>query len=119
MAPMLAPDGHLRSAWVDRRRMGRWEAMAIELRHDEERSRYELCHDGEVVAFTEHTPAGDGVWEFAHTYTEPAHRGHGHAAQVVAFAMDDVHSRGLRVRPSCWFVSDYLAAHPELADLRA
>ena len=37
-----------------------------------------------------------------------------HLAQV---ALDDARAQGLRVIPRCPFVADYIARHPEYADL--
>jgi predicted GNAT family acetyltransferase len=35
----------------------------------------------------------------------------------VRFALDDVRSTNRRVAPQCWYVADFIAAHPEYADL--
>jgi predicted GNAT family acetyltransferase len=86
----------------------------IEHRLDERRfvlsrDRVELSHLEYVVR--------DGVWLFTHTYTEPAARGHGLAARVVRAALDGARDAGVRVRPICPFVADYLAHHSEYEDL--
>jgi len=87
-------------------------------RHNPDASRYELVVDGAVVGFAEYRRTGDTM-VMHHTYTEPAHRGQGIAAEVVGHALDDIRSRGLHVVPSCWYVAAYIGDHPEHSDLVA
>jgi predicted GNAT family acetyltransferase len=92
------------------------------VRHDIERSRYELVVDGRVVSRAEYDDGDDGggpVRTFTHTFTDPAHRGHGHAAVVVRAALDDTRDAGRRVEPACWFVREFIDAHPGYRDLLA
>jgi predicted GNAT family acetyltransferase len=86
------------------------------VRHDPERRRYEYVVDGEALAVAEYREDGDVV-VMHHTYTEPRHRGRGYAACVVAGALDDLRARGLHVIPQCWFVAEFVGAHPEYRDL--
>ncbi len=39
------------------------------------------------------------------------------ATQVVNFALDDLSERGQAVVPTCWFVAEYIEAHPEFQHL--
>ncbi|AEG43037.1 GNAT family N-acetyltransferase [Isoptericola variabilis] len=61
----------------------------------------------------------DGVVVMPSTVTDPAFRGHGVAASLTRAALDDARAAGLRVRPDCWYVDEWIDAHPEYADLRA
>ncbi len=88
------------------------------MRHDAEAQRYEYVHDDERLAVLEYRDEG-GVLVMHHTYTEPRHRGHGYAARLVEFALDDVRARGKHVIPQCWFVAEFVDAHPEYRDLIA
>lgn len=90
--------------------------MTTTERHDPEGQRYELVVDGRAIAVAEYRVEGDVV-VMHHTFTDPAHRGHGYAARVVGFALDDLRARGVRVDPQCWFVADFIDAHPEYRDL--
>ena len=36
---------------------------------------------------------------------------------IVRFALEDTRARGLKVRPTCWFVRGFIERHPEYADL--
>jgi predicted GNAT family acetyltransferase len=89
----------------------------VQTTRDDERSRYEGRIDGQVVTVLDFVRQGD-VLTLTHTGTEPAFRGRGLASTVTAAALDDVRSRGEKVRPSCPFAVDFLDAHPEYADLR-
>lgn len=87
-------------------------------------SRYELLRDGVEIGIIEYRLlAGDDgdqtVAEFHHTLIHQAERGQGHAERLVRGALDDVRTRRLRVKPTCWYVDQFLVEHPAYADLRA
>jgi len=88
------------------------------VQHEPDRSRYALVVDGEVVAVADYRDDGTTV-VMHHTYTEPRHRGNGYAAVLVEGALDDLRARGRTVVPSCWFVAEFVDAHPEYRDLVA
>ncbi|MGQ0830092.1 MAG: GNAT family N-acetyltransferase [Microthrixaceae bacterium] len=92
--------------------------METHVRHDEDRSRYELVLDGEVVGVAEYYLNGD-VLVFPYTQIEVAHRGNGLGAILVRAAMDDVRTTGRQVVPICWYVRDFLDTNADYADLRA
>ena len=93
-------------------------STAGEMRHVAETSRYEWIVDGQVLGIIDYRQDGDQI-EMHHTHTAPAHRGQGIAAQLVGSALEDVRARGLHVVPSCWYVAEYVDAHPEQRDLLA
>ena len=70
------------------------------LRRDEERCRYELAVDGDVVAFAEFSDDGS-VLTIPYIETAIAHRGHGFSATLMDGVIDDVRTRGLRVLATC------------------
>lgn len=91
--------------------------MAHEFRDEADRDRYAMYVDGELVSVLDYR-AGDDAVSFPHTYTVPKHRGHGYAAELVAYAVDDVAARTTkRIVPMCWFVGTWFDEHPEQADL--
>ena len=92
--------------------------MAIETRHEPSRNRYELYEDGRLVSLAEYQVQGDQV-VFFHTETIPSRQGNGLAEQLVAMALDDQRPTGRTVVPACWFVADFIAAHPEYQGLLA
>ena len=92
--------------------------METAVRHEPGRSRYELVVDGEVVGVADN-PAHDGTWVFPHTEIDPSHRGRGLGAELVRGALDDVREAGGKVVPRCWYVAEFIDAHPDYQDLLA
>jgi predicted GNAT family acetyltransferase len=90
----------------------------MDVRRNDERSRYELVVDGEVVAVADfHDRGGDVV--FPHTEVRADLRGQGLGERLVRGALEDVRTRGASVVPACWFVADFVRANPEFRDLLA
>ena len=77
-----------------------------------DRDRYELLLDGEVAGYVTYHRS-EGHLHIASTVTLPPHRGQGLASQLVEHVIDDARRDGLSVTTGCWFVQDWLAAHPE------
>jgi len=88
------------------------------VRRNDQRQRYELLIDGELVGVADYVTNETAV-VLPHTEIDPARRGHGLGAVVVQGALDDLRARGAMVIPTCWYVRDYIDAHPEEADLLA
>ena len=84
----------------------------------DERSRYELVDDGEVLGACDYVQRGD-LLLFPHTEIDHRHRGQGLGELLVRGALEDVRSRGQKVVPGCWFVAEYFDQHPDDADLLA
>lgn len=81
-------------------------------------TRYELHVDGQLASYVELDRRGDVV-VMPHTYTVPAHRGHGHAERVVRAALDDLLEQRSTIVPACWFVADVVRAEPRYSPLVA
>jgi predicted GNAT family acetyltransferase len=79
-------------------------------------SRFEIHLDGRRVGVLDYYVSGDTV-TMPHTEVDPAYGGRGLGGELVKNALDDVRSRGRRVRPACSFVRHYILEHPEYADL--
>lgn len=69
--------------------------------------RYELYLGDElaVIAVYRDVP---GHIDFIHTVTEPGHEGHGLAATLVRYALDDVVASGQRIIPHCPYVARFI-----------
>jgi predicted GNAT family acetyltransferase len=74
--------------------------------------------DGAIACVLDYADNGCVV-SMTRTFTNPPYRRRGLAAELVAFAVDGVEAQGKRVRPMCWYVSDWFEAHPERAGLLA
>jgi predicted GNAT family acetyltransferase len=92
--------------------------MASEVRNNEERARYELLVDGELVGVADYSIVGDRV-VIPHTEIDARRRGHGLGAVLVQGALEDVRASGRTVVPRCWYVAQYIDEHPEFAGLVA
>ncbi|WP_397420125.1 GNAT family N-acetyltransferase [Protaetiibacter sp. SSC-01] len=88
--------------------------MGIEFAHEPDAHRYTMRRNGAIVSVLEYRDHGSSV-VFHHTVTVPTHRGHGYAAQLVEYAVDDVERSGRRITPTCWYVAEWFDAHPEHA----
>jgi predicted GNAT family acetyltransferase len=86
--------------------------------YDADKERYEIFVDGELAGYTWAHPAGDVV-VFPHTEIRSEYEGRGLATELIQAALDDVRTRGLRVRAVCPFVQAFLEKHPEYEDLVA
>jgi len=78
-------------------------------------SRFELAL-GDAVAFIDYRRRG-GVLVLTHAEVPPALGGRGVGSRLTALALELVRSRGERVVPSCPFIAQFIARHPEHADL--
>ena len=78
--------------------------------------RYEAWLDGQLAGVLEYV-IKRGRIALVHTEVAPAFEGHGIAAALARFALDDARRRGLRVIASCPYVRRYLAKHPEDHDI--
>jgi predicted GNAT family acetyltransferase len=83
---------------------------------DPGRSRYELRLGDEVVGHVEYQRHGDVV-DLVHTEIDDGHEGEGLGSRLAAGVLDDLRRRGLHAQPSCPFIADWIAKHPDYADL--
>ena len=87
--------------------------------HEPDANRYVLRIDDELIAVVDYVVNGDSI-SFNHTFTNPSKRGNGYAAEIVAFAVDDVEkTTERRIVPMCWYVGEWFDKHPERAGLLA
>jgi hypothetical protein len=80
-----------------------------------ERTRFEAHLDGELAGVLEYAVKHDRI-ALIHTEVRPEFEGHGVAAAITRFALDDARRRGLRVIAVCPYVRRYLETHPEEMD---
>ena len=77
------------------------------------KSRYEIEEDGERVGMLAYYLAeAEGEMSLVHAEIDPAHGGRGLGSRLTVGALNDARERGLRVRPLCPFVVEYIARHP-------
>ena len=84
-----------------------------QLAHEPDAKRYTLTIDGHLAALADYAVNGNSI-SFHHTFTQPHLRGHGYAAEVVEFAVNDVEANSTRrIVPMCWYVGQWFDEHPE------
>ena len=90
----------------------------MQIVHDPAGHRFaaELASGTATLAYA---PAGEGVMDFYSTYVPAAERGRGVAGHLVEAGLAWARAERLRVIPTCWFVAQWIRAHPEHADLQA
>ena len=86
-------------------------------RDNKTQNRFELDVEG-AVAFANYRLTPSAVI-ITHTETPRSLRGRGIASELVKGALELIRADGLKVVAGCSFVVDYLAKHPEVADLTA
>ncbi len=87
------------------------------LAHEPDASRYTLRDGDTILALVDYTINGNTI-SLTHTFTQPAHRGQGLAAQVVEFAINDIASTTeLKVLPMCWYAAEWFDKHPDRVEL--
>ena len=82
------------------------------VRDNPEELRYEILRDGELLGEILYRTR-PGAVVLVHTEVEPSAEGQGVGGRLVAGALEDIRSRGLRVVPVCPFVAAYIRRHPE------
>ena len=83
---------------------------------NKEQTRYEVHLNDEVVAVADYVKQ-PGLVSFTHTETFDGHRDQGHAGRMIDQALRDAREEDLEVIPFCWFVAEYIGAHPEFTEL--
>jgi len=91
--------------------------MPITHRADARRFEMDLGPDG--VAYVAYEPLGDDVLDLRHTIVPDAAQGNGVGTALVAGVFDHARREGMRVVPTCPFVAEWLASHPEGEDVVA
>jgi len=89
-----------------------------EVEHQPSQRRFVVKTD-EGVAFLSYEPNAATALDMQHTVVPAAARGRGIGESLVVAALDHARQAGLKVVPSCPFVRDWIAEHPESKDLLA
>lgn len=91
--------------------------MENEVRDNKEEGCFELALEGGQKAFVEYEEAGEGVLALTHTEVPEEFEGKGVGGALVKGVLEIVRGEGLKVVPTCQFVSAYLRRHPEYQEL--
>lgn len=88
----------------------------MDIRHERANSRFSIDH-ADSKSVLSYLMRGEDHIHFIRTWVPPAHRGTGYGAWLVKAGLDHARDQGLSVSTSCWFVDDFVARHPEYAEL--
>jgi predicted GNAT family acetyltransferase len=88
----------------------------VTVRDNTDSRTYDAIVGGQVVGTIVYEHEGPRI-VFSHTIVEPEFRGQGIGTKLVRGALDDVRAKGVTLTNYCGFVSDFIGAHPEYADL--
>jgi predicted GNAT family acetyltransferase len=88
----------------------------MQVRHERDTHRFigDTPSGSAVLAYA---PSGSGALELYSTYVPAAERGQGLGGQLVQAAVAYAREHGLRIIPTCWYVAEWIGAHPEHRDL--
>lgn len=92
--------------------------MTATVSHDADQHRYEIRVDGVLAGLTQAIEDGEVV-TMPHTRVFAGFDGQGLASRLVTGALDDIRSRGMKIVAECPYVAQFVARHPEYADLLA
>jgi predicted GNAT family acetyltransferase len=90
--------------------------MELEVADNPAQHRYEIHADGELAGFVTYRERPD-VIDLVHTEIHDEFEGKGVGSKLIQGTLDDIRSRGLRLIPTCPFVSAFLKRHPEYREL--
>jgi len=83
--------------------------------HENEDKRFVINLEGNEV-YVEYTMEGNEI-NLYHTFTDPALRGKGLAAQVVRAALEFAKKNNVKVIPTCSYVQAFIAKNDEYKEL--
>jgi len=89
--------------------------MEEKVTHEKEDKRFVINLEGNEV-YVEYTMAGNEI-NLYHTFTDPALRGKGLAAQVVRAALEFAKKNNLKVIPTCSYVQAFIAKNENYKEL--
>jgi uncharacterized protein len=90
--------------------------MSLVIADAPERHRFEAHLDDTLVGFLTYALTVKRI-NLIHTEVFPDYEGHGIAAGLTRFALDDARRRGLGVIATCPYVRRYLESHPDDLDI--
>ncbi len=90
----------------------------VQVTHSPQEERYVLKVDGETAGFIDYLDEIE-VRVLTHTVVDSEFSGHGYAAQLTRYALDDIRRLGKQARAVCSYVAAYVTKHPEYSDVVA
>ncbi|MDN5699700.1 MAG: N-acetyltransferase [Kocuria sp.] len=95
------------------------ESPTLDLRANPDLDRYELWDDQQFIGFLGVEILEDETVDVQHTIVAEAFGRQGYARTLVTFVFDQFREQGVKIRPTCTYVLDYLQRFPQYQDLVA
>lgn len=95
------------------------ESPDLELRANPDLGRYELWDNKQFIGFLGVDVLEDGTVDVQHTIVAEAFGRQGYARTLVTLVFDKFREDGVKIRPTCTYVIDYLQRFPAYRDLLA
>jgi uncharacterized protein len=90
--------------------------MSITVSNVPDKGRWE-AREGETLAGLAAYRKADDLVIFTHTVVEDDFAGRGVGSSLARAALDAAREQGLRVRPDCPFIAEWISRHPDYDDL--
>jgi len=78
-----------------------------------------ICTHENTRAVLRYEEADSKILVYSSTFVPPEIRHRGVGSRLVRYALDYARDAGLTIRPSCWFVAEFIERHQEYRDLVA
>lgn len=88
----------------------------IRVTHSLAQERYEIFVDDQYVGYVDYVSEPEQVL-LTHTVIHSQFSGHGYAAHLVKFVLDDIAASGKQVVPLCSYVGYFIEKNPEYAGM--
>jgi RimJ/RimL family protein N-acetyltransferase/predicted GNAT family acetyltransferase len=95
------------------------ELPVVEVIDNPVNQQYEAVRGGKVVGLLTYQWTSSSHVGLDHTYVAPRERGHTIGVTLIEHAIAAVRSKSATLSPGCSFVTEYIATHPDHADLVA
>ena len=89
----------------------------VEVKDNPAERRYEAWVDGALAGFSEYEPRDGWLVSASRAPRSSPYEGKGVGSKLAQGALDDVRARGLKLTPTCPFISSYIKRHRAYADL--
>jgi predicted GNAT family acetyltransferase len=89
---------------------------SYELIHNEAESQYEYHIEGMLARLVYDNQ--DGILHLTHTFVPKELGGRGIAGALVKDVFEDIEKRGLKMKPACSYIVNYVEKHPEYEKLQ-
>lgn len=91
--------------------------MSNEVKHNEDKQRYEIFVDGELAGYAAYVQDSDEkTRDFNHTVVDGKFRGKGLSKPLIQQALDDTRNFGYLIIPTCSAVKGFIEKNPEYQD---